>query len=268
VGEHIATFDHNRWWATEARITHALFDVSALRPYPDDESVTFIDHASIERISEITSPGRAPYRQALQAEGITLDRSPLGGVSLVYTGHDSYHLEENGYGDFAWDIVRTNESGSRFLGDGAANEDYLVWDSPVYLPTSGYVVEVVRDAPDNTPGTYLEGATNNLVGIHLHGAYYLYLLHMREGSVPEEVVVDAYLDAGAFLGNVGNAGVTLEPHLHIVVLWYDANADTPRSWSVPAEFRDLWTGPAPAGPSQMHPFVDPSTGTYISSDEF
>ena len=269
VGEHLWTYDRNRWWEPAPEFTHALFDVSRLRPYPNDRSVRFVDQSEIERVEFLEAPGRRGYRQALRDEGIALQRSPLDGVAHVITGHDSYHLEEQGYGDNAWDLVFTDELGRRYTGDGTQNEDHLIWAQPVYLPTAGYVVEVVRDAPDNVVGEHPGfGAPNNLVGVHLGGAYYVYLYHFRQGSIPENVAVDAWLDAGAYLGEVGNSGVTLEPHLHLTVLWYDAAAEPPRSWSVPSEFVGLWTAPVPGGPARLQDFVDPPTGTWLSSEEF
>lgn len=269
VGEPIVTYDHNRWWEPEPTQTHALFDVSALRPFPDDRSLRFVDQATVRLIEPFVVYGRRPYRQALRDEGIVLERSPLEVVAHVFTGHDSYHLEEQGYGDYAWDFVVTDERGTRYLGDGSTNQDYRVWGQRVVLPTAGYVVEVVRDAPDNPVGESPPlGAPNNLVGVHLGGSYYLYLLHFQQGSIPDSVAVDAYLEAGTFLGLVGNSGVTLEPHLHVTVLWYDDQAEPARSWSVPSEFRDVWVGRTPAGSAQMVDFVDPPTGVWLSSEEF
>ena len=269
VGEHIWTYDHNRWWEPEPTWSHALFDVSRLRPYPDDHSVHVIGASEIETIDVLAPSPRRPYRQALRDEGIVLSRSPLAGVAHVFTGHDSYHLEEQGYGDNAWDLVVTDEQGRRFTGDGASNEEFLAWGKPVVLPSAGYVVEVVRDAPDNPLGTHPGlGSPNNLVGVSLGGSYYLYLLHFQQDSIPAEVAVDAYLEAGTYLGTVGNSGVTLEPHLHVTVLWYDAAAQPPRSWSVPSEFQQVWTAPTPRGPATFKPFDDPPTGTFMSSEEF
>ena len=268
VGEHIATYNQNRWWDQRPALTHALFDLASLQAYPNDRSVVLIDHSEIDAISAFEQAGTKPYRQALRDHNIVLERPPLDDVSLVFTGHESYHLEENGYGDFAWDLVQTDNTGARYTGDGLENEDYLVWGAPVYLPTAGIVVEVERDGTDNTPGTYPEQAINNLVGVHLGGSYYVYLLHLQAGSIPAEVKVDAYLNAGTLIGNVGNSGVTLEPHLHLTVLWYDANAEPARSWSVPSEFHNLWMAQTPDGPSHQYPFLDPATGMYISANEF
>ena len=80
-------------------------------------------------------------------------------------------LEEDGFGDFAWDLTYTDPAGGTqvYKGTGLANTDYFIWDAEVLLPTGGTVVEVERGAPDNTPGSYPPTATNNLVGVHLFG---------------------------------------------------------------------------------------------------
>lgn len=270
VGERVATYDHSRWWIDPSdELTHALFRPDLLLEYPNDRSLAFVAASRIERsVMERLPPGARSYRNSLRERGVTLDRVPLDGVTYVIAGHERHHLEENGYGDFAWDLVRTDADGGRFSGDGSANEDYLVWDDEVYLPTRGYVVEVVRDAPDNVPGTLDLEAVNNMVGVQIYGGYYLYLLHFRQDTIPQSVRVGAVLDAGAYLGRVGNSGVSLEPHLHVTMLAADPESTPLRTWSVPSEFRDVWVGTSPEGPAGHRAFHDPGSGEWISSSRF
>jgi hypothetical protein len=265
-GEMVATYDHVRWWDEPADIiTYGLFSPNAFATFPDDRSFEFVNSDDlIAMTDEPLSAGVTRYRTFLRQRGIALEASPLDGVALVLTGHDGYHLEENGYGDFALDFVITDGDGRRNTGEGSLNEDYLIWDAEVYLPIDGYVVDVVRDAPDNEPGVYPDDAVNNMVGLHLQGAFYLYLLHFRQ--VAETVTAGATLFRGTSLGRVGNSGVSLEPHLHVVLLWYDERES--RSWSVPFELARIYLADSPQGPASFQEFARPEGGTWASSVGF
>ena len=272
-GQLIATYDHNTWWTDPTgEFTFALFDPARFEPYyADDRSIRLVSSLDVVSISSESStpPHPETYRDLLRREGITIARVPVEGVAEVFTGHTSYHLDEDGYGNFAWDLVLTDEAGQRFTGEGDDVEDFLIWGADVFLPTSGTVIEVVRDEPDNTViGQYEIGQPNNLLGVHLVGSYYLYLIHFQQGSIPGDIEVSDFLDAGAFVGRVGNSGVSAEPHLHVTILYYDSTSDPPRSWSVPSEFGDLYVAPTPVGPVSHEEYSVPESRMWISSEPF
>jgi hypothetical protein len=128
----------------------------------------------------------------------------------------------------------------------------------------------------------MDQVVNNRVGVWLGGAYYLYLLHFRPGTIPtsargtcEPVVpgvrcvdVGASLPAGTYLGRVGNSGVTYEPHLHVTLYFYDAADGPARSWSVPSEFADVWTAQDPSQGASFASWGVPQTGQWISAMGF
>ena len=267
-GERIAVYDMSVWWHNaEDDAVIAMFDPNGWADYPNDQSVRQVRDSEVIGVEAIPLQG-LHYRDFLRDRGLVVDRSPLMGVSWVIMGNDGYHREEDGYGNYAWDLVKTDEAGVRYSGYGAANTDFLVWEEPVYLPVAGEVVEVVRDAPDNTPGAYAPDAVNNLVGIWLGGQHYLYLLHFRQNTIPAQVQVGAVLDAGTFVGNVGNSGVTLEPHLHVTAHRWDASDPLDeRMWSVPIEWKGLWTSASTSGATE-HDYVTPASFDWISSSEF
>ncbi|MEQ9077881.1 MAG: M23 family metallopeptidase [Sandaracinaceae bacterium] len=267
VGERIALYDHAIWWwePSDER-THALFDPAGLAEWPEDRSLRFISSRDV--LAEERAPREGEtYRDAMRSRGVVLERVPLDGVATVITGHERYHLEENGYGDFAWDLVRTDDRGDRFRGAGASNDDFFVWGAQVLAPVAGVVVEVVRDAPDQTPGTLDLDAVNNLVGIQVYGGYHVYLLHFEQGSIPPEIEVGARVEVGAPLGRVGNSGVSLEPHLHVTALAVDRDADPLRTWSVPCEWRGVWVS-AGGRRARLEPHWVPSSDERLSSTSF
>ncbi|MCB9598288.1 MAG: M23 family metallopeptidase [Sandaracinaceae bacterium] len=266
-GELVATYDHSIWWWSPAdERTYALFDPRALAEWPDDRSLRFVSSLDVTALDAIARPaGQPTYREAMRGAGVGLERVPLDGVAFVITGGERYHLEENGYGDFAWDLVVHDDAGRSHSGDGLVNTDYYAFEREVRMPVGGIVVEVVSDAPDVPPGPADLDAVNNLVGVQVYGGYYVYLLHLRQGSVPAGVTVGARVETGDLVGLVGNSGVTAEPHLHVVALAYDVDADPARTWSVPAEWRDVWIG---ARRGTLEPYAVPVGGQYVSNDAF
>ena len=266
IGEALHRFDQRLWWDAQDTFTLLLYDPGRFAPYPDDRSISLIAGAQITSERAVPRPADwTRYPEHLEQHALLIDGSPLMGPAFIITAHERYHLEENGYGDFAWDLVKTDENGARLTGTGTENSDFLVWDQPVFLPSAGTVVEVERDGTDNIPGAYPEGAVNNLIGVHLGGQYYLYLLHFAQGSIPPEVEVGAQLERGAFLGRVGNSGVSLEPHLHLTVLWFDEASA--RTWSVPGLFRALYLSEAPQGAAEVS-LIAPPSGVWISDSPF
>jgi hypothetical protein len=267
TGEWVATYNHNYWWNDAGpALTFALFDIDQLDQYPNDTSFRFFASNQVQAIELLPWPsGQQRYRDALRLAELTLGNTGMPGVAHVVTANDSYHLEEDGYGDFAFDLVLTDESGSRFTGDGSRNEDFLVWDANVVCPATGLVIEVERSMEDNEPGGFTLNAPGNRIGLSVGGSFYVYLVHFRKDSIPDSIEVGSTLFEGADLGRVGNSGMSEEPHLHLVMLWYDETAEEPRSWSVPVEFRDVEVAATPTGPFVPHDYFAPRARSWIRS---
>lgn len=268
-GELVATYDHARWWTPTPGTTYAVFDPERYAEWPDDRSLVFVDGDAVTAREPLRLPADRPrYLDWLAARGLGIATTPLTEPALVITAHEDHHLAEHGYGDFAWDLVLTDADGARWHGDGRALEDYLSWGAAITSPVAGLVVEVVGDAPDRAPGEWPAegiGARENLVGIHLAGAFHVYLLHLAEGSIPPEVAPHSPIAAGDPIGRVGNSGTTLEPHLHLAMLAWDFERE--RFWSVPAEFFDVHLA-RDGAPAAHHARIDPARGDRVDDAPF
>lgn len=263
-GEIIANYELLRWWQGGEGLLYAVFDPRKFANYPNDLSVRFVPSTQVTSITTPTTPPtRITYREFLRDRDIFIQRPPFDDVSYVLTGNDSYHLEEDGFGSHAWDFEITDDAGNRFKGDGTKNEDYFCWNQPVISGVSGEVIDIVSTSFDNPPGEYPDRdvAVNNWVGIALGGSFYVYYLHFKEDGVDPEIQVGTRVKPGDVLGLAGNSGVTHEPHIHVVLLWYDAAAD--RSYSVPISFETVDVSQTPIGPFVPKAEWTPITGEWI-----
>ncbi len=274
VGEPLATLDRRRWWLPARGLVHLMFDATAVGVYPNDRRVRVAlsrDVASAQAVA--LDPATPSWQDHLIQRGVVLAQMPLDvpGPVWVLRANDGYHLGEGGYGTFAWDLSLTDAAGARFSAAGTANTDYFVWQVPVVLPLGGVVTEVVRNEPDHGPGVIPAGAVNNMVGVRVDGQLALYVLHLAQGSVPANVQPGVVLPAGAFVGTVGMSGVTLEPHLHIVLHFLDlapGPTGVMRTWSVPVTWSGVWTSSAPTGPGVWQDVAVPGTGVWMDDAAF
>lgn len=112
--------------------------------------------------------------------------------------------------DGAWTALHEGASG-------AFNEDYLVWEQPIYAMADGVVTGFDYDQPDNpAPGQKLNVEANYVVIDH--GDESAVYAHFRYDSLDMAVrSVGATVTKGQFLGLVGNSGESSAPHLHVHV---------------------------------------------------
>jgi len=281
-GEILYIWNHNIWWwDAEDSYTYAIFTPKKYEVDKFDNSIQLFSSEEIELIKNNPKQfNLEKYYNFLKEKNIFF-QSPLEGISYIITSHDKYHLEESGYGDFAWDFIKLDEQNNSFINNGSENSDYFVWNEPVYLPIGGYLFEVKDNIPDNTPGEYEDRSNSNMIGIEIKGNYYLYLLHFKKRSIPiaennncEQFEGDIkclrygeYLEAGTYLGRVGNSGVSMEPHLHFTLFWFNQSSNNRRMWSIPSIFKNVYSSETNSG-STLLDFYTPKSGNFISNLPF
>ena len=151
---------------------------------------------------------------------------PLKGRFMVFCGHDyneAHRWERSQF--YAYDINPVGPKGEPFRGDGASNEDWLGYGTPIIAPADGLVVNARNDIPENVkPFTLPEldffkqfpdwlnaAAGNNVILDHGYGEYSI-LGHLQHGSVT--VQKGEEVQEGQQIGCLGNSGNSDAPHLH------------------------------------------------------
>ncbi|MBW8877041.1 MAG: M23 family metallopeptidase [Acidobacteria bacterium] len=134
--------------------------------------------------------------------------------------------------------------------DGTHNDDYRIWNRPVYALADGVVTFYENDVDANpAPGTVTaqgnQKGWGNAFNIQ-HGPYLATYMHMQKGSLnpaliqgyPEGVEFQkgAAVKAGDFLGLAGNAGTSSAPHLHVGLVFRDPGKG---QFSIPLPFSNV-----------------------------
>lgn len=160
---------------------------------------------------------------------------------------------------------------------GSLNEHSLIWGMPVYAIADGTIVKCRRSQPDHLPGgeNSVSGANSILVD-HGNGEFAAYA-HFKDGSTPVELCpeeapvssqlnpdhVPVQIEAGDFLGQVGNSGPSTGPHLHIQLT--DGGAGVPKSdiRGLPLNFHDVFVHTY----DDVDPTTDPIDWNWVGTDE-
>lgn len=143
-------------------------------------------------------------------------------------------------GLFAIDFSIIDSLGKKYSGE-RENGNYAIFGETVYAPAGGKIVKTSNEYEDNIPGkmnfTLQDMKANkglfpgNCVVIdHLNGEY-SFLVHLKKGSV--RVREGEMVTQGQPVGEVGNSGSSMYPHLHYQLC---DGADYLRSNGLPVYF--------------------------------
>ena len=220
-------------------------------------------HSSLADGGSYRFPGRArdmsdgEYWSTASSHGTSTYGSQLFGYDMGVTGWDE---QEKKYKD-----TLPGKSGCK-------NTDYRVYGKPVYSMAAGEVIKFKNDAIENPMPFRLAGDTNtncpteqekkdwtctlpagtgggNYVMIRTRDEVHEYG-HLQTGTVNERLKVGENVNAGVYLGRVGNTGCSTAPHIHfdmlqihdLAQLKIDSNQNHPDIVSLrPLLFHDIYT---------------------------
>lgn len=155
-----------------------------------------------------------------------------GGSFYVLQGGNSFFTNpfhnRNPMERFAVDIVKLHRTGNRAKGFFPEElSSYAIYGEPLFSPCEGIVLKAVGGVQDNRPGVMdKENPEGNYVKL-MCGEVVIFMAHQMKGSV--RLKEGDEVNTGELIGNVGNSGNTIEPHLHI-------QANTPGGEALPILF--------------------------------
>ncbi|MEP2101038.1 MAG: M23 family metallopeptidase [Parasphingorhabdus sp.] len=120
---------------------------------------------------------------------------------------------------YGLDIIRVGPNGFRTRPEHRLDpkpkdmRHYAMFDTAVYSPCDGKVVEYENDSPDQAIGESDKINTGGNGVVLKCGTHHVHLHHLKHGSVLTQL--GEIVKAGQKIGHIGNSGNTIEPHLHI-----------------------------------------------------
>ncbi len=170
-------------------------------------------------------------------------RSSEGFVGRLPFNGTWYVAEEHGFLDshkrfvpeaFAYDFLVIGSGGKSYQGNGSRNSEYYAYREPVLAAGDGEVVYMRNNVPENVPGQAMPATPGgNAIVIRHDDEQYTYYAHMTPSGM--KVGVGDSVSAGDVIGEVGNSGDSIEPHLHFHAM---SGPDPGQSSGIPALFEN------------------------------
>src|SRR5262245_45009942 len=165
-------------------------------------------------------------KSELKKSAVQLQRTAAFSGRLPFEG-TWYVSAEHGYLDphkrflaeaYAYDFLQVGPDGKSYQRDGKTNADYYAYGKRVLAAKDGTVVTVRTDMAENNPGetTNVENPGGNVVVIDHGNNQFGYYAHLRPFTV--KLKPGVRVKAGDLIGEVGNSGDSVEPHLHFHVM--------------------------------------------------
>ncbi len=169
-------------------------------------------------------------KRLLFSEGVPVITAPVQGVWRIVNspGHARFAFDLAAVDPRTGSTLRTSRL-AHILGRTTA-ADAFSWRKPVRSPVSGIVRYASSDIPDRTSLSLVRDIVRMLTArpdlstgsiaafagncvLIEADSIFVFAAHLRRGTV--QVKVGKAVEAGQVLGEVGNSGFTLEPHLHL-----------------------------------------------------
>ena len=178
---------------------------------------------------------------------------PFKGQWLVSQGFDG-RWTHRGIWRHGIDFVVSDDQGKTFANKGFDLADYYAFGKDVLAPTSGYVVAMSSQFPDNAIGTVnnQHNFGNYVLIRDAYGAHVL-IAHLMKSSVT--CALYQYVEAGQAIGRCGNSGYSPEPHIHMH-LQADAVVGSP---TIPFHLTNFMSD------GEFHFHAVPTAGKVVSS---
>ncbi|MCB1308775.1 MAG: peptidoglycan DD-metalloendopeptidase family protein, partial [Leptospiraceae bacterium] len=145
---------------------------------------------------------------------------PLRDMTMVVASHDSGGTH-SGYGKYCYDFITVGSEGAAIRPDtrGDNLNDFYGFGASVYAVREG-VVDVSKDTdPDFAPNAVQYDTDGNFVRVkHADGTFSWYV-HLKQNSVT--VNAGDRVRAGQKIGELGNSGMSVSPHLHFCMIGDD-----------------------------------------------
>jgi hypothetical protein len=149
---------------------------------------------------------------------------------------------------FAVDLLLSDPSTRSLVsGDWRNNSNWYGYGKEIIAVGDGTVTDVKDHIPDNPEAGVIASGQDNYVILDLSNSTYAQYRHMMPGSI--RVKVGDRVRTGAVLGQVGNSGGSLAPHLHFQI------SNGPNLWNegIPFVYRSFDVmGECPAGACVRH----------------
>jgi murein DD-endopeptidase MepM/ murein hydrolase activator NlpD len=174
----------------------------------------------------------------MHTEGF-IGRLPFDGIWYVAAEHDALDPHKRFTSEaFAYDFLQIGVDGRSYVGRGTRNSDYYAYGQPVLAAADGEVVYMRNDIPENVPGRAMPATPGgNAIAIRHADDRYTYYAHMRPSGI--RVGVGDQVLAGDPIGEVGNSGDSVEPHLHFHAM---SGPDGAASPGIPVLFESWISG--------------------------
>ncbi|MDH7478990.1 MAG: M23 family metallopeptidase, partial [Syntrophomonadaceae bacterium] len=167
----------------------------------------------------------ARQEQRLPEEAVSLSFPLRDGRYLVVQSGPGPNVHTTELERYALDIVRSGNWFSLF-GAGRNSDPALdiTFGTPVYSPCRGSVRQVRRDVPDQPIGVRDTVNKNGNFVVIAGDDCHVLLAHLKRDSIV--VKEGEKVQAGQYLGMIGNSGNTDGPHLHIMAFRGDPQKQT------------------------------------------